>query len=377
MFTLSQAIVAVANKPEFSVKERGDYVVIDYNVNNKETFVGKDSEESNILVNLRGTAFDKESGKIIRLGYVKFFNYGEFPEKDKTLSWDTPHTITQKLDGSLIFPIYTKSGTVLGTRAGVTDVSKLVDKWLGENPELKEMYDELIDVCKYENVTPLFEFCSRKNRIVLDYPETQLVLTGMRRITDGTMLSHDVLIYLGNLYGIPVVEKHEPITCSTFDSFHSKVTNFENDEGVVVLFDDGHMVKIKSSDYCLKHKAIDGLKFEKDLFLMALQGKLDDVVPLLSPEFARHVQAHSSAFLSHVFDCATQLEDTYWLFSNIEDQKEFALAVMGDKFQPFLFARRKNGTSSYGLILEHAIKQCTTQERCKQLKKFIGFYSEY
>lgn len=377
MFTLNQAIVAVTNKPEFTIKDRGDYVVIDYNLNNKETFVGKDAEETNILLNLRGTAFDKVTGKIIRLGYKKFFNYGEFPEQDKQLSWDTPHTITQKLDGSLIFPIYATSGTVWGTRAGVTDVSKLVDEWLATENDLRQMYEELLAVCVNIGYTPLFEFCSRKNKVVLDYPETKLVLTGMRQLSTGDMLPHHVLVELGQIYDIPVVEKHSPITDGGFDAFHDKVSNFVGDEGVVVLFDDGHMVKIKSSDYCLKHKAIDGLKFEKDVFLLALQCKLDDVLPLLSPEFASRVQAHSSAFLRHVFDCATQLEDTYWRVSNIEDQKEFALAVMGDKFQPFLFARRKNGTSTYGLILEHAIKQCTTQERCKQLKKFIGFYSEY
>lgn len=376
MFTLNQAIAAVANKPEFSVKDRGEYVVIDYNLNNKETFVGGTPEETDILTNLRGTTFDKQSGKIIRLGYKKFFNYGEFPEQDKQISWNDLHVITQKLDGSLIFPIYAASGTILGTRAGVTDVSMLVDQWLNENKELKDLYFEFIEVCKQCNCTPLFEFCSRRNKIVLDYPETQLVLTGVRRINEGKMLDRVVVQYFGLLYGIPVVKLHDPITATGFCSFHKEVQDLENDEGIVVLFGNGHMLKIKSNDYCLKHKAVDGLKFEKDLFLMSLQGKLDDVLPLLSPEFAWHVQQHSDAFLSHVFDCSTALEQEYEKFSTIIDQKDFAIAIKANKFQSMLFMRRK-GVLSYELILQYAIKQCSTQDKARLLKEFIGFNAEY
>lgn len=376
MFTLNQAIAAVANKPEFSVKDRGEYVVIDYNLNNKETFVGGTPEETDILTNLRGTTFDKQSGKIIRLGYKKFFNYGEFPEQDKQISWNDLHVITQKLDGSLIFPIYAASGTILGTRAGVTDVSMLVDQWLNENKELKDLYFRFIEVCKRGNCTPLFEFCSRRNRIVLDYPETQLVLTGMRLIRDGTMVDRKGVEVAGQIYGIPVVKLHDPITATGFYSFHQEVQDLENDEGIVVLFGNGHMLKIKSNDYCLKHKAVDGLKFEKDLFLMSLHGELDDVLPLLSQEFAEHVQRHSDAFLSHVFDCSTALEQEYEKFSTIVDQKDFAIAIKGNKFQSMLFMRRK-GVLSYELILQYAIKQCSTQDKARLLKEFIGFNAEY
>ena len=376
MFTLNQAIAAVANKPEFSVKDRGEYVVIDYNLNNKETFIGSTPEETDILLNLRGTAFDKQSGKIIRLGYKKFFNYGEFPEQDKQISWNDLHVITQKLDGSLIFPIYAASGTILGTRAGVTDVSMLVDQWLNENKELKDLYFEFIEVCKQGNCTPLFEFCSRRNKIVLDYPETQLVLTGVRRINNGKMLDRVAVEYFGLLYGIPIVKLHDPITDTGFHSFHQEVQDLENDEGIVVLFGNGHMLKIKSNDYCLKHKAVDGLKFEKDLFLMSLQGKLDDVLPLLSPEFAWRIKQHSDAFLSHVFDCSTALENEYEKFSTIVDQKDFAIAIKANKFQSMLFMRRK-GMLSYELILQYAIKQCSTQDKARLLKEFIGFNAEY
>jgi tRNA splicing ligase len=130
MFTLTEALEAIKNKPEFSVKDKGSYTVIDYNLKQKDTFVGLTEEDSEILLNLRGTAFDNETGNIIRLGYKTFFNYGEFPEIDSCLDFSEEHEITQKIDGSCIFPIYSKQGILLGTRAGVTDVSKLADDYL-------------------------------------------------------------------------------------------------------------------------------------------------------------------------------------------------------------------------------------------------------
>jgi RNA ligase len=188
MFTLPQALESIKDKTEFSVKDKGSYTVIDYNLNTKTTFVGRDEKETKILLNLRGTAFDNETGKIIRLGYHKFFNYGEFPESDKLLDFSEEHEITQKIDGSCIFPLYSKQGILLGTRAGVTDVSKLADDYL-ETSGLKDTYFGFISYCEDIDVTPIFEFCSRANRVVIDYPEPMLVLTGLRCLDNGKYFS--------------------------------------------------------------------------------------------------------------------------------------------------------------------------------------------
>ena len=70
MFTLQDAIKAIEEKTEFSVKDKCDYVVIDYHIDFGDTFTGRTEEETTILLNLRGTAFDKITGKIIRLGNI-------------------------------------------------------------------------------------------------------------------------------------------------------------------------------------------------------------------------------------------------------------------------------------------------------------------
>lgn len=37
MFSLSQALAAIENKPEFSAKNKGSYTVIDYNLSTHDT----------------------------------------------------------------------------------------------------------------------------------------------------------------------------------------------------------------------------------------------------------------------------------------------------------------------------------------------------
>jgi len=155
MFTLDQAKEAVKNKPEFSVKDKGSYTVIDYNLNTKETFVGQNESETNILLNLRGTAFDNETGKMIRLGYQKFFNYGEFPSSDETLDFDQEHLITQKLDGCVSGDSLLKVKNKITSEIlmlSISEVTKNIDQFL---------------VFSYNEILKEYEFCNIKNKLVI------------------------------------------------------------------------------------------------------------------------------------------------------------------------------------------------------------------
>ena len=378
MFTLQEALKALEEKTEFSVKDRGEYIVIDYNISFKETFIGRTDEETNILLNLRGTAFDKISGKIIRLGWPKFHNWGEFPESDKKLDFSKPHTITQKLDGSCIFPIYMPDGSYeLGTRAGITDVSKMADRWMKSNENRFGAYDRFIKTCQRNNVTPIFEYCSRENRVVLDFPETKMVLTGARWMYDGSYIDRDRLIIISDHFHIPLVSQQSSSTNESFTSLRKYVGDLVGDEGIVIQFEDGHMIKIKSDDYCLKHKALDSLKFEKDVLLLALEGKIDDVLPLLDDSAKKRVQSHTDAFLAAYIATTKLIATAYEQVGNIESQKEFAFEIQDSKFKSFMFAYRGRKTEFADSLLEHCKKGCGTQERAKEMKELLSFSEVY
>lgn len=381
MFRLDQALVAIKDKPEFSVKNRGTYTVIDYNLNTKTTFVGTTPEETNILLNLRGTAFDNETRGIIRLGYQKFFNHGEYPETDSTLNFNESHVITQKLDGSCIFPIFAREGWELGTRAGVTDVSQLATDYMDSLPD--QNYQTFISLCMSQGVTPIFEFCSRKNRVVLDYPEDMLILTGLRYINDGTYVGYHFLCGIADNNKIPVVSRIENVLHDEFDKFKSGISELKDDEGVVIRMEaghlKGHMIKLKATDYVLKHKAMDGLRFEKDVLLMSLNGLVDDVYPLLDTTTRERVQKHVDAFTFHVLETSVAIVTEFLKFEHlVGDRKTFAVAVKDSKYKQFLFklcTDKNYGT--HAMLIETCKNGCRTQASTVELKEFLGFTDEY
>lgn len=378
MFTILQALEAIKDKPEFSVKDKGSYTVIDYNLNTKTTFVGNTEEETKILLNLRGTAFDNTSGKIIRLGYHKFFNYGEFPESDKVLDFTYGHTITKKLDGSCIFPLYTIEGIFLGTRAGITDVSKLVDAYL-EKYDLKDLYFGFISWCKDIDVTPIFEYCSRENRVVLDYPESMLVLTGIRELDTGKYISRNKTRNIADNFDIPLVEAYSSLDKDLVE-FVEEISKLENDEGVVIQFSDGgHMLKIKATDYVLKHRALDQLRFEKDVILLHLNGLIDDIYPILDATIKNKIEAYLSAFSHCYSQTLTNILYEFKKFENLkDDRKEFALAVKDNRYKQFLFKLCTDINFDVpSMLTDHCKKQCSTQAATKELKLFLNFMEIY
>jgi RNA ligase len=376
MFKLSDALYAIKNKPEFSVKDKGSYTVIDYHVNSRDTFIGSTEEESRILLNLRGTAFDNESGDIIRLGFHKFFNYGEFPESDKTLDFSSDHIILKKLDGSCIFPIRSRNGILFGTRAGVTDVSLIADELIKSS---SIPYIEFSEGCVHTGFTPIFELCTRQNRVVIDHPEPKLVLIGIRSMITGKYLTHKFVTDSASFYGIPCVEKYDSLSGgSQLPEFLTKIANLENDEGVVIRFSDDHMIKIKSDEYCLKHKALDQLRFAKDVAALHLKGLLDDIYPILDEGTTNRVRAYVDDLSACILIADCDILAEFNKFENIVDRKDFALAIKDSKYKSFLF-KLKTDTSFdvYSMLIEFCIKGTSTQASMKELELFLGMKVSY
>lgn len=361
MFNLAQALEAVKNKPEFSVNARYFGTVIDYNVTMKDTFVGRTPEESTILRNLRGTCFD-HSGKIIRLAFHKFENLGQSEDyMPENFDFSAPHRIEQKLDGSMIAPIPYDNGTIrsyrLGTRAGVTDVAAMAEHffqaWMPYAQYLS--YDGFIRRCLQANWTPMFEYCSRENRVVIDHPESKLVLIGIRENSTGRYLdTHGVAID-------PLIEKVKIVRTESSDitKFAEYIKTLKDDEGVVVKFSDGRYVKIKADEYCLRHRTLDGLRFEKDVLKMVLTGVLDDVLPLVQPDVKDRLVAYNDSVWQNIRGNTAALNTLYESVCVVPTKKEFAQLVNkspyraalfklydGKKFDFAEFALTKTGSSS-------------------------------
>lgn len=252
----------IIGRDEFVVADKGDYKVVNYVVTTADTFTDVDDDDgSSIRRECRGLVFDRD-GKVMSRRFHKFFNVNERDEtRFEKIDFSQPHRFLAKLDGSMVSPIFIDGGVRWGTKMGITDTSMNAEVFVAKNRK----YEEFAFYVRELNCTPIFEWCSRKNKIVIDYPEDALVLLAIRNNYSGHYILYEEMCEMARDYDIPVVESLR-VTTDNVESAVNEVAKWEDAEGVVVRFDDGHMVKIKSEWYVLRHKSKDAITREKNVF---------------------------------------------------------------------------------------------------------------
>lgn len=262
----------VENRDEFviSVDEDTGITSIDYVVMTSDTFPPVIDLESAILRECRGIKFYSD-GSVAARPYHKFFNAGE---RDETQLHNIPMERSavwmEKLDGSMVHPVYVDDRIRFCTRKGLTEVANMADNSRANTDAVNKMCRDTIT----RGMTPIFEFCSRKNRVVVDHPVDRLVLTGVRSNYDGHYMPYEDMVHVAELYGIEVVKVVE----ADFMSYRRFLDSYDG-EGVVVRFSNGHMLKMKTDWYLRIHKAMEKIVFEKDVIGLIVNGELDDVIP--------------------------------------------------------------------------------------------------
>lgn len=275
----------------FVIADKGDYFVVNYVRMGKDTHppveVGKpgDYARAAILREGRGLIFCSKTGELLSRPFHKFFNLGE-REDVMDIDLSKPHVIMEKLDGSMIRPFRVGNTIRWGTKMGVTDVAMQAEEFVAKNPQYQKFADATLRD-PHDSYTPIFEWCSRQQRIVIDYPEDKLVLLAMRDNFTGEYLNRKGLVVLGKSWDIPVVDVLDttyPVPSQ--EELVTMIRNMSDMEGVVVQFEDGHMIKIKADTYVALHRAKSLLENERDVVGLVLDEKVDDLLPLL-PESDR------------------------------------------------------------------------------------------
>ena len=360
---INDVLPHIEGRPEFRVMEKDWYSVINYAVAFEETFLWdhNDPVGSAVRRECRGLIFNQD-GSIISRPYNKFFNVGEKEETQlNKVNLYEPHIVLEKLDGSMIRPIPTPEGFRLATKAGVTDVAMNAEVFIADKPQYSAFISAMFD----GGMTPLFEWVSRKNRVVVDYPEDNLILTGIRNTTKGVYLLYENMVELAEYWNIPIVKAVNGLAVQDINLFVKQVREWESDEGVVIRFNSGQMVKIKADDYVLRHKSKDSISQEKNVLQTILEDAVDDLVPLLTPDDADRLQRFQNAFWAGLEDVCTDIHDLYKQIDKGQDQKEFAtLAVPSvlPQYQPFMYKLRK-GFPVRDLVIEQIRKSLGSQPK--------------
>jgi len=132
----------------------------------------------------------------------------------------------------------------------------------------------------------IFELVSPRNRIVLEYPKTELILTQIRCEKTGSYK---------NVYDHELVSKYKVKTSQSeevlpLDEYVQNSEIIENKEGWVLTLENGQMLKIKTKWYRELHGLLtESLVRENKIIEMILNETVDDALSSLKEDDMRRV----------------------------------------------------------------------------------------
>ena len=359
----------IEGRSEFIVAEREGYTVINYVVAMSDTFEMTDPDDVGgaIRRECRGLIFDVD-GILMSRPFHKFFNVNEREEtQTHEIDMSQPHVIMEKMDGSMIRPLLVDGYLRLGTKMGVTEVAMQAEEWLAaQDPALKTWLRK----CVVDGVTPLFEWVSPFNQIVLAYEEADLVYLGTR----------------DNATGAYVMDTSCPFSSvPQYGSMEGNILEYvnrqrgkEGREGDIIRFADGHMLKIKNDWYVRIHKVIDRVKFDRNIVNLILNQEIDDVIPMLPQEQVDRIRDFEAAF-SKALESKVLDYDRYWnsVVASGLDRKAYAQEWMptikgNDPFAPAYVFGRFQGKDGRKMILDYIEKGISTNTKWDACAMWMG-----
>jgi len=368
--TISDVLPHIEGRDEFVVAEREGYTVVNYIVAMADTFdmTGSNDLGGAMRRECRGLIFDAE-GNLMSRPFHKFFNVNERAEtQTHEIDMSQPHVIMEKMDGSMIRPILVDSYLRLATKMGVTEVAMQAEEWLAKHTHTEHL-KQWLRWCIDTDVTPIFEWVSPFNQIVLAYEEADLVLLSMRDNETG--------------------EYHMPDTCpfntvSTYGSMEGNILEYvarqreaEGREGDIIRFADGHMLKVKNDWYVRIHKTIDRVKFDRNIVDLIINEDVDDVIPMLPQEQVTRIRDFETRFWvafkqkeNRLYGLRVAAQQSYE-----DDRKRIALEfvpTLEHKTDASFIFRMLDGHNIRDLLLQHIEKNINTNVKWDACAEWMG-----
>jgi T4 RnlA family RNA ligase len=243
----------------------------------------------------------------------KFFNINE---NESTLlevvSGKKIKSVLSKEDGSIISFIKLPNGKIIAKSKNsfTSDQAIMAQKLYEDDKNIKQVVNE----CLNNNLNPIFELVSPRNRVVVNYTETDLILLSLR--------GKDGQYYDIDSYELNKTKKYD----YDLDHLLECKNTLEGIEGWVVEFEDNQKIKIKTNWYLSLHRIMTDYTNREDYLIdFILEEKIDDILSLL--EYG----SESRLFVEKVLDATNRKINDYLVeINNIiknydGDKKSFAL----------------------------------------------------
>ena len=295
-----------------------------------------------IVRECRGLVLNTEDNSIVAHAFPRFFNWGEVADEMPLFNWDKA-TALEKVDGSLCLFYHFNGEWHVNTRGSFAGGSMFNTEWQAKYHKMPQDFTwkqgiltalgikDLSELNLDPSLTYVGEFCSLWNKVVREYPQPCIYLLScfkgeeevgpqpcpFRNVESYSLRSaDDVMDY---------VSKHPEATF----------------EGCVVKDDAHRRWKIKNPRYLSLHKmkgaSGEGLYNPKNLLPFILQGEGDELLAVY-PE----IKECFDSYKDKVNSAYAELERVWLASKDIENQKEFALSIVGKTpFTGVLFTARK------------------------------------
>ncbi len=380
--TINDVLPHIEGREEFIVAERDGYTVINYAVSMEDTFPpvkvaggsAKMREERSLTYRMRrecrGLIFYPD-GRIMSRPFHKFFNVNERDETQlNKIDMSQPHVLMEKLDGSMIRPVMLNGHVRLGTKMGVTEVAMNAEVWLAAQADYEQKL-QFLEIMMADNKTPIFEWTSRKNQIVIDYVDDDLILTAIRDNFTGEYVPFNRHVPFNV---VPVYGSVE----GNLGDYIARAREREGREGDIIRFADGHMLKIKNDWYVRIHKTVDKIRFDRHIVDLILNEEIDDVLPMLPQHEADRVHDFNTKFSARLHETVVSYE-RYWntVVASGLDRKRYAQEWMptikdNDSFAPQYVFGRFVDRDGRGMIIDHIKKNINTNVKWDECAKWLG-----
>lgn len=268
--------------------------------------------------------WQSNSWRIVSRSFDRFFNEGEIEHEYDIFQL----TAYEKIDGSLVSFFYHNGEWLYRTKSmlmpGYSDCMPSGRSW-------KELIESTIQAdLLVKSATYIFEIVSSDNRVVTRYPGDQAYLLAMRVNDSGEYISNVLLERA--LSSMPRIKAPKMFKFDTMEHVLESVKSLPNLEEGYVMYDmlNQPVLKIKSPAYVAAHRLRgDSVLTPKRILEMIFIGESDEYLAIFPEDELpfREMALKINSLLRHL--------GAGWAeFRDIEDQKEYALAVM-DKFEPF------------------------------------------
>lgn len=358
MITTFEKCLKIYNEnPDFFIYKKGivhweTLHLFSYNSTEHQSFF--ETSDTTTALQMRGIVFKWETHpKLFSLGFQKFFNYWEFEESIDWIKNKKVKQITEKVDGSLILCWLFDDWTLF-----------LHTKWILENDYSELAYSVITEKQKEMAISllkewwfPIFELIWPKLTqlwsLTIKYEKDELVFLWARNV-NWEYLSYEEIKELAKKYETRIPNIYVD---NSLEDILKLAKVDEEHEGVVFMFDDNSMVKVKFDFYLQQN--FFWTKSDKNMLKIVLDAKMnwtfDDLISMHSTDnnndlhnfivkANEYIEKEKMKIVTDIFEKVKE-----WYYETVKD---FAFKYQGYKYFGLLMRTKRYWKIEYSEIYD-------------------------